>query len=319
MSRTLLLADDSVTIQRVVELTFAHEDVRVVAVNDGARAVQWLDAETPDIVLVDVGVPEVDGYAVASHVKKSERLRHVPVLLLAGAFEPVDEGRARSIGCSGVIVKPFEPKQLAERVGELLAAQPAVAPGAAQREAASLPPLRPVPVAEARPAAPPGPPIFPPPAQPGAGPRPIAEPQPLELPARPMWDPGPSRGAPTPASDASGAQAKVALVNVFSALLAAERPAAPAPPPVVIPAPAPVLTEAAIEAAVRRVIEQQQQLQRPAPAPAAAQPPVAEAAIEAVVRRVLEQMTADAVQRIVYETAERLVKEEIEKIKSLPE
>src|SRR5262245_12152431 len=69
MSKTLLLADDSGTIQRVIELTFAHEDVRVVSVGDGKRAVQWMETERPDIVLVDVEAPELDGYAVASHVK----------------------------------------------------------------------------------------------------------------------------------------------------------------------------------------------------------------------------------------------------------
>jgi DNA-binding response OmpR family regulator len=56
MPKTLLLADDSVTIQRVIELTFANEDIRVVSVSDGKRAVQWMDSEWPDIVLVDVEV-----------------------------------------------------------------------------------------------------------------------------------------------------------------------------------------------------------------------------------------------------------------------
>ena len=60
MPKTLLLADDSVTIQRVIELTFANEDIRVVAVSDGKRAVQWMDSEWPDIVLVDVEAPELD-------------------------------------------------------------------------------------------------------------------------------------------------------------------------------------------------------------------------------------------------------------------
>src|SRR5262245_20922633 len=124
MPKTLLLVDDSVTIQRVIELTFAHEDVRVVSVSDGRRAVQWMDSEWPDIVLVDVEVPEMDGYAVSTYVKTSPRLKQVPVLLLAGAFEPVDQERANSIGCEGVLVKPFEPQQLVARVKELLSAPP---------------------------------------------------------------------------------------------------------------------------------------------------------------------------------------------------
>ena len=78
-----------------MELTFAHEDIRVVAVPDGSRAVQWLDTERPDIVLVDVDLPEVDGYAHRGSPEEVEELDGVPVLLLAGAFEPVDQERAR--------------------------------------------------------------------------------------------------------------------------------------------------------------------------------------------------------------------------------
>ena len=120
MARTLFLADDSVTIQRVIELTFAHEDIRVVSVSDGRKAVQWLESEKPDIVLLDVELPELNGFDVAARVRKSPRLRHVPVLLLAGAFEPVDEERARTVGTDGVLMKPFEPEQLVTRVKELL-------------------------------------------------------------------------------------------------------------------------------------------------------------------------------------------------------
>jgi CheY-like chemotaxis protein len=120
MGATLLLADDSVTIQRVIELTFAGEDVRVVVAGDGQQAIQKIDAEHPDIVLADVGMPRLDGYAVAEHVKQSAALKHIPVLLLTGAFEPIDEARARRTGCDGVLVKPFEPQKLVARVRELL-------------------------------------------------------------------------------------------------------------------------------------------------------------------------------------------------------
>jgi CheY-like chemotaxis protein len=121
MPHTLLLADDSVTIQRVIELTFADEDVRVVAVGDGDAAIAQLQADPPpDIVLADVGMPGPDGYEVAAHVHQSPRLRHIPVVLLTGAFEPVDEARAQSAGCAGVLVKPFEPQMVIARVRELL-------------------------------------------------------------------------------------------------------------------------------------------------------------------------------------------------------
>jgi CheY-like chemotaxis protein len=120
MPYKLLLADDSVTIQRVIELTFADEDVKVTAVGDGQQAIDRILVERPDIVLADVGMPKRDGYEVAAFIKDDPALAHIPVLLLTGAFEPVDEERARSIRCNGVLAKPFEPQLLISRVKELL-------------------------------------------------------------------------------------------------------------------------------------------------------------------------------------------------------
>jgi CheY-like chemotaxis protein len=117
----LLLADDSVTIQRVIELTFADEDVQVLAVGDGQQAIDRVKTDRPDIVLADVGMPERDGYEVAAFIKGDPELSHIPVLLLTGAFEPVDEARARAVGCDGVLVKPFEPQMVISRVRDLLA------------------------------------------------------------------------------------------------------------------------------------------------------------------------------------------------------
>ena len=118
----LLLADDSVTIQRVIELTFSGEDVQVVAVNDGEQAIARIPLEHPDVVLADIGMPRKGGYDVAAFVKGRPDLAHIPVLLLAGAFEPVDQARAEQVRADGVLIKPFEPRQVIERVKELLAA-----------------------------------------------------------------------------------------------------------------------------------------------------------------------------------------------------
>src|SRR5437773_1727774 len=118
---TLLLADDSVTIQRVIELTFADEDIVVVAVSDGDEAIAALTETPPDIVLADIGMPGRTGYEVAQHIKETPRLSHIPVLLLTGAFEPVDQSRAAEVGCDGVLSKPFEPQLVVGRVKELLA------------------------------------------------------------------------------------------------------------------------------------------------------------------------------------------------------
>lgn len=131
MSHTLLLADDSVTIQRVIELTFADEDIRVVAVGDGSQAIDRVLADPPDIVLADTGMPKRDGYEVAAFIKADPALAHIPVVLLTGAFEPVDGDRARELGCDAVLVKPFEPQVVISRVRELLGGErPAAAPPA---------------------------------------------------------------------------------------------------------------------------------------------------------------------------------------------
>lgn len=120
MPRKLLVADDSVTIQRVVELMFADEDVDVVAVGDGRQAIERIEAEQFDIVLADVGMPERDGYEVAAFLKHTPRFSHIPVVLLTGAFESLDETRAREAGVDAVLAKPFEPSQAVTRVRELL-------------------------------------------------------------------------------------------------------------------------------------------------------------------------------------------------------
>ena len=119
MPHKLLLVDDSVTIQRVVQLTFVDEDVEVVTVGDGSRGIDAIREETPDIVLVDVDMPHKNGYEVTAFVK-SGPAHDVPVILLTGAFNPVNEVQARKAGCDGILVKPFEPKQVIEKVRELL-------------------------------------------------------------------------------------------------------------------------------------------------------------------------------------------------------
>jgi|RhiMetdeSRZDD1v2_1073273.scaffolds.fasta_scaffold43338_4 CheY-like chemotaxis protein len=148
MPKKLLLADDSVTIQRVIELTFSGEDIQVIAVGDGEAAIASISAEKPDIVLADIGMPKRSGYEVSAFVKNNPELTHIPVLLLAGAFEPVDDAKAKEARCDGVLVKPFEPQLVIARVRELMGGakgsptQPAVQDIA--RPAARLAPPRPV-------------------------------------------------------------------------------------------------------------------------------------------------------------------------------
>jgi CheY-like chemotaxis protein len=106
--RKLLLADDSVTIQKVVALTFTDEGLEVVTVSDGQQALEKLDEFTPDIVLADVYMPRLSGYQLCEHIRRTERLSHIPVMLLVGSFEPFDEAEARRVGADDYLTKPFQ-------------------------------------------------------------------------------------------------------------------------------------------------------------------------------------------------------------------
>ena len=126
MRRRILLADDSVTIQKVIELTFLDEDYEVRAVSNGDEAVAALGQVDPDFVIADVHMPGANGYEVCRRSK--QRRPEVPVLLLVGTFEPFDEGQARSSGADSYLKKPFDSQELLQRVEELLAASTPAAP-----------------------------------------------------------------------------------------------------------------------------------------------------------------------------------------------
>ena len=118
--RTLLVADDSVTVQRVVALTFADEPIRVITCGDGPQAIERMAAQRPDIVLAATTLPQVNGYDLALFMRGRPELKDVPVLLLSGAFETVDDVRLAVSGANGVIEKPVEPHNVIGRVKQLL-------------------------------------------------------------------------------------------------------------------------------------------------------------------------------------------------------
>ena len=120
MPRSILIADDSVTIRRVVELAFSDTDIRVEAAGGGNEALAKFSALTPDLVLADVVMPAPDGYEICRAVKSSDR--PVPVLLLAGTFEPLDPQQAKLCGADGHLVKPFDSRLLVAQVAKLLGA-----------------------------------------------------------------------------------------------------------------------------------------------------------------------------------------------------
>ena len=289
MPHTLLLADDSVTIQRVIELTFADENVHVVAVSDGDQAIARLNDQPPDIVLADVGMPGKNGYEVASYVKSQPRLAHIPVLLLTGAFEPIDQAKANEAGCDGVLAKPFEPQIVISRVKELLArARGVSAPTAPFARATVLPGVVRAPETKAA-------------ARVGSGDAPMS--------------PG---GLVDYFDELDAAFAKLpgGRADASSALdeFLPERPSAPA-----APAP-PRQTLPALADAFALLLAAEQNT--PASSGTAAWPPppaITDELVERVAQRVLEELSdrtvREAVADLVSTIAERLVREEIERIK----
>ena len=307
MPPRLLLADDSVTVQRVIELTFADENITVVAVGSGDEAVARLEAESFDIVLADAGMPGRDGFDVARFVRERPATAHVPVVLLTGAYEQVDQARVAACGASAVLPKPFEPQAVIVKVRELLArrgpapaapvpatpaagapAATAAAPAAASvdeyfdrldRAFASLetPPASP---SSASPGAPlaPQPPSVEPHAAAGR------EAAGVVTASAPAGAAMPAAGGPSPQEPADPA---AGLADAFLALLAMEQ-GEPVPAGL-----APARPAADEEALVERI---------------------AQRVIERLGDRAVRDLAADIVSR----TAERLVREEIERLTQLP-
>jgi len=121
MSKTILLADDSLTIQKVVELTFMEEDFDVVSVSDGDHALAKLGEVTPALVIADVHMPGASGYEVCRQVKTAHP--GVPVLLLVGTFELFEEEEARTAGADAHLKKPFDSQELLQMVEGLVGSE----------------------------------------------------------------------------------------------------------------------------------------------------------------------------------------------------
>lgn len=297
MSRKLLLADGSAAIQRVVELMFSSQGVDVVAVDDGQQAIERLPAERPDVVLASIGTARRSGYEVAAFVRDHPQLSHVPVLLLAGAFEPVDEARAREVGSAGVLVKPLAPHEVVSTVRSL-AESTRQAPAAKRGQALpETPPDSPKPADE--------------PGSTGSGSGSLDDYfERLDAAFATLRTRRPPEGRPAPPLADAAAPTPVADVPTVDGVLGvggvggSAAPGTPSPRGV-DPAPARAPAVSAV----------------PAMPPVAAVPPeLTDEQVERITRRVVERLGRDAVrdvvEDVVSEVAERLVRQEIDRIRN---
>jgi CheY-like chemotaxis protein len=176
----ILIVEDSVTMRKVMEMTFAGEDADLLAVENGELAIQQGRDFGPDVAFIDASLPGIDGYEVTRAIKSDPQLAGTTVILMASQHRPLDEARASEVGADDHILKPFDTQEAIDKATAL----------AGQAEALYEAPSIPV----ARPATTPPRPISQPSYRPTPPPLPVQGPS-----SRPM--------APTPLS---GAQVSVA-------------------------------------------------------------------------------------------------------------
>ncbi|MBK5277134.1 MAG: response regulator [Desulfuromonadales bacterium] len=119
MSIKILLADDSITIQKVVGIIFGGDEYALTVVDNGKAAVETAREINPDVLLIDALMPGMSGYEVCEAVRATPALSTKPILLLTGSFEPFDEDKAKSCGADDFLSKPFESQQIVSKVKEL--------------------------------------------------------------------------------------------------------------------------------------------------------------------------------------------------------
>lgn len=120
MSIKVLVADDSITIQKVIGIIFGGDEYSLTVVDNGKAAVDKAREINPDILLIDALMPGMTGYEVAEAVRSIPSLADKPILILTGTFEPFDEEKAKKCGADDFIAKPFESQQIITKVKELL-------------------------------------------------------------------------------------------------------------------------------------------------------------------------------------------------------
>jgi CheY-like chemotaxis protein len=145
----ILLADKSITIQKVVEMLFSGKDYEIVCASDGETALNEATRVIPDVVLADVDLPRIDGYTFAARLKQTPQLAQAPVILMMSREDLYDSEKGKQAGIVDNIAKPFESQELIGKVKKALAAAPRRVAAPTQPPvrppAAPVPPVRAVP------------------------------------------------------------------------------------------------------------------------------------------------------------------------------
>jgi two-component system chemotaxis response regulator CheY len=112
MMQTILTVDDSRTMRDMLRMALAEAGFNVLQAVDGVDGLEVLQRSTPDVIVTDINMPKMDGFGLIEAVRKDNRYRKVPILVLTTESDAVKKQRAKEAGATGWIVKPFEPTKL---------------------------------------------------------------------------------------------------------------------------------------------------------------------------------------------------------------
>jgi DNA-binding response OmpR family regulator len=121
---TVLVVDDDPVIQKLLQVNFEMEDYLVLVAGDGEEGLEMAREERPDIVLLDIMMPKMNGLEVASALKGDPGTADIPIILLSAKAQGTDLQAGQDTGADEYITKPFDPLELLERVKALLDARP---------------------------------------------------------------------------------------------------------------------------------------------------------------------------------------------------
>lgn len=120
MGKKLLVADDSLTIQKVIKLALSNDGYEIQTVSDGNEAIQSISLFRPDVVLVDIALPGKTAFEVKKTVNGDSELRKIPFVLMSSAFEKVDEAKVALLQFDGRLTKPFDPSHLRQVLNQAI-------------------------------------------------------------------------------------------------------------------------------------------------------------------------------------------------------
>jgi twitching motility two-component system response regulator PilG len=112
----VLVVDDSPTVRKIVQLTLQREHIQVVTAGDGLSALAAVADEQPDLILLDIMLPRMDGYNICQVVRKNMAYREMPIIMLSGKDGLFDKMRGKLAGSTEYITKPFDSTELVQTV-----------------------------------------------------------------------------------------------------------------------------------------------------------------------------------------------------------